>query len=119
MQAPEKRSNVRRTVRYPGTIEAGGDSAPRQCTLCDASEEGAQITVDDPASVPASFTLVLGYDGTARRNCLVVWRSDTQIGVKFAGIQKNLLHDTDAAAADPDASSGLDDSLDADSLPSR
>ena len=33
--------------------------------------------VDDPNGVPDEFTLVLGYDGTARRRCKVIWRSDS------------------------------------------
>ena len=118
MQTADKRRKVRRTLRYPATIDGGDDADPRPCTLCDASQDGAQILVDDPASVPDQFTLVLGYDGTARRRCRVVWRSDTQVGVEFIGIPKTFQR-THAGSDDAAAGSGSNDSFDIDSLPAR
>jgi hypothetical protein len=120
MHPADKRKNLRRTVRYPATIEVGDDSAPRQCTLCDASQEGAQILVDDPASVPDQFTLVLGYDGTARRRCRVMWRSDTQIGVEFTSRSRTARRRAAAAAdAKHGASSKPNDPFNFDSQSSR
>ena len=118
MQTAEKRRKVRRTVRYPATVDVGGDSNPRPCTLCDASQEGAQILVDDAASLPDEFILVLGYDGTARRNCRVVWRSDTQIGVEFTAIPKNAPR-ANAGSEDVTSDAGAKDPFDIDSLPTR
>lgn len=83
MQTNEKRRNIRRTLRYPGVIEIGDDAVTIQCALRDASQEGAQLQVDDPESVPNEFTLILGYDGNARRRCRVVWRSENLVGVEF------------------------------------
>ena len=78
-----KRKHVRRSLSYPARIDTGDGSPPRECLLNDASEEGAQIAVAAPKELPDSFTLILGFDGTARRRCRVMWRSETRIGVKF------------------------------------
>ena len=83
MHPAEKRKTIRRSIRYPGCIELDDDRAPIQCTLCDASQEGAQLVVDDPKQLPDQILLVLGYDGTARRLCHVMWRTETQVGVEF------------------------------------
>ena len=83
MQPTEKRKNLRRTVAYPAFVDFGDGSPVRQCTLCDASQEGAQLTVADPDSLPEEFILALSSDGAARRRCRVAWRSKTQVGVEF------------------------------------
>ena len=81
--AAEKRKNLRRTVSYPAFIDLGDGSPARECTLCDASQEGAQLAVADPDSLPDEFILALSSDGAARRRCRVMWRTDDQIGVEF------------------------------------
>jgi hypothetical protein len=78
-----KRKHVRRTVMYPGQIDLGDGSPLRECKLQDASAEGALLGVEAPKDLPDEFTLVLGYDGTARRRCKVAWRSEDQVGVAF------------------------------------
>ena len=78
-----KRKSVRRPLSYPGRIDIGDGSPPRECVLNDVSEEGAQIAVAAPQELPENFTLILGFDGTARRRCRVMWRSETRIGVGF------------------------------------
>lgn len=83
MQPAEKRKNLRRTVTYPAFIDLGDGSPTRECTLCDASQEGAQLAVADPNSLPNEFILALSADGAARRRCRVMWRTEKQIGVEF------------------------------------
>ena len=83
MQPTTKRKSPRRPVRYPASIELDGGEKPIQCTLCDASRDGAQLQVADPTGLPSEFTLVLGYHGTARRRCEVVSRTDNQVEVEF------------------------------------
>jgi len=78
-----KRKHVRRTVTYPGQIDLGDGSPMHECKLLDASAEGALIGIEAPQDLPDEFTLVLGYDGTARRRCKVAWRSEDQVGVAF------------------------------------
>jgi hypothetical protein len=83
MQPADKRRNVRRAVTYPASLDFGDGSPARGCTLCDAWQQGAQLTVADPNSLPNEFILALSSDGAARRRCRVVWRTETQIGVEF------------------------------------
>ena len=83
MSPLEKRKNLRRAITYPALIDLGDGSPLRECSLCDASQEGAQLLVADPDSLPDQFVLALSLDGAARRNCRVVWRLEKQIGVTF------------------------------------
>src|SRR6185503_5629250 len=83
MSQAEKRKNARRTISYPAMIDIGDNSPLRDCSFCDASQEGAQLLVADPDSLPDEFVLVLSAGGSARRNCRVKWRRDQQVGVEF------------------------------------
>jgi hypothetical protein len=83
MPLAEKRKKLRRTVTYPAFLDLGDGSPARVCTLCDASQEGAQLAVADPAGLPDEFILALSADGAARRHCRVVWRTERQVGVEF------------------------------------
>jgi hypothetical protein len=118
MQPTEKRKNLRRSVTYPAFLDFGDGSPTRECTLCDASQEGAQLTVAKPDSVPENFILALSSDGAARRRCRVVWRTETQIGVAFLKEGKKSQAATRAASrgvalpgaeAEPVSASGLAD----------
>lgn len=81
--AAEKRKNIRRSITYPAFIELGSGAPARECTLCDASQQGAQLAVADPATVPNEFILALSSDGAARRRCRVIWRTESSVGVEF------------------------------------
>ena len=81
--AAEKRKNLRRAISYPAFIDIGDGSPARACKLCDASQEGAQLSLADPNSLPNEFVLALSSDGAARRRCRVIWRNETEVGVTF------------------------------------
>jgi hypothetical protein len=83
MSSAEKRKNFRRSISYPAFIDLGDGSPAIECTLCDASQEGALLAVAEPAGVPDEFILALSSDGAARRRCQVAWRTDNQVGVEF------------------------------------
>jgi hypothetical protein len=83
MQPGEKRKNPRRLVSYPAFIDLGDDKPAVKCALCDASQEGAQLAVADPAALPDEFILALSSDGAARRRCRVTWRAEDSVGVQF------------------------------------
>src|SRR4051794_34296106 len=83
MPPAEKRKKLRRTITYPAFLDLGDGSPALVCTLCDASQEGAQLAVADPGSLPDEFVLQLSSDGAARRDCRVVWRTERQVGVEF------------------------------------
>ena len=81
--AAEKRKNLRRSIAYPAFIDRGNGSPTIECTLCDASQEGALLAVANPDNVPNEFILALSSDGAARRRCRVAWRTQDQVGVEF------------------------------------
>lgn len=83
MGSAENRKHVRRIINYPAFLDFGDGSPPRECTMCDVSQEGAQLLVVDAEAVPEMFVLALRADGAARRQCKVVWRTKTQLGVEF------------------------------------
>jgi hypothetical protein len=88
--AAEKRKNLRRSIAYPAFIDLGDGLPTIECTLCDASQEGALLAVANPNSVPNEFILALSSDGAARRRCRVAWRTNDQVGVEFLKeIKKN------------------------------
>jgi PilZ domain-containing protein len=118
MPPVEKRKTTRRALRYPAMIEPDDGSALIRCELCDASREGAQLHIDDPNGVPDEFTLLLGYDGTARRRCKVIWRTESQIGVEFKKMPQATVR-SNTQTAHPAGDAEPDDSFDIDSLSSR
>jgi hypothetical protein len=89
MQSAEKRKAVRRMLTYPAWINLGDGSPVQECSLCDASQRGAQLAVADPDSIPDRFVLALSADGAATRQCRVVWRTGNQIGVEFVKAPAN------------------------------
>jgi PilZ domain len=90
MPPAEKRKSLRRVISYPAYLDFGDGAPPRECTLCDASQEGAQLQVTEPDSVPDQFVLALSADGAARRKCRVVRRTSNQIGVEFLRDSKKI-----------------------------
>ena len=63
-------------------IDIGDDSPPRNCMICDVSQQGARIAVVRQNDIPDEFRLMLG-GGGAHRRCRVVWRTEQQVGVAF------------------------------------
>ena len=130
MQPAEKRKNLRRTFTYPAFLDFSDGLPPRPCKLRDASQEGAQLAVADPKSLPDEFILALSFDGAARRRCRVMWRTDDQVGVQFLKDRKTMRPamrapatgavDPAATPQDADASGEQPaDRVDIDTLPQR
>jgi len=63
-------------------LSANG-SPVRGCTVLDLSDIGARLANELPLQVPDKFTLLLTADGGLRRQCEVVWRSESAVGVRF------------------------------------
>jgi hypothetical protein len=78
----EKRKARRRPLRYSAWI-ALDDDILQGCALSDISDLGARIDVEDSKALPDSFCLMLSGRGSARRECRVIWRKETQVGVAF------------------------------------
>ena len=79
----EQRRSMREHVHFPAWIEIGDGSTRRECTVLDVSDGGARIMVSSLVRLPPEFWLVLSKDGSRRRRCRSVWRSDEQVGVTY------------------------------------
>jgi hypothetical protein len=53
------------------------------CRMVDVSSGGARLELAKASTVPDQFVLLLSHDGSLQRQCSVVWRSDTALGVEF------------------------------------
>ncbi|MCK9918939.1 PilZ domain-containing protein [Microbacteriaceae bacterium K1510] len=80
----DQRKSQRRPVRYAAWL-ALAPSDLRECALSDISNTGARIDIENSDTLPNEFALWLASNGSAQRNCRVVWRTSTQIGVRFEG----------------------------------
>lgn len=80
----DQRKSPRRPVRYAAWL-ALAPGELHGCALSDISNTGARIDVENPDKLPNEFALWLASNGSARRNCRVVWRTPTQVGVRFEG----------------------------------
>lgn len=80
MENTEKRQRDRRPITH-SVFMATGVCPPVKCQMLDVSEFGARIRVGDPRLAPQEFLILL--DKGLMRWCRVIWRSDTEIGIKF------------------------------------
>ena len=77
----ERRESARTRV-VKGAFIVTGDTAPKlECTVRNLSETGANLQVSTTFGLPQDFDVVI--DGT-RRRCRSMWRTDTEIGIKFS-----------------------------------
>jgi hypothetical protein len=76
---PNRRGSSRRkTLKSGRTFWSNGDSS--ECIVYNLSDTGARLDARSP--VPNEFDLVV--DGEPwRRSCVVIWRKENRIGVKF------------------------------------
>jgi PilZ domain len=51
----------------------------------DVSATGAKLELQTQSEIPDEVTLVLSKYGNVRRKCIVSWRSNAAIGVRFVG----------------------------------
>jgi hypothetical protein len=80
---PEFRKKKRRFVSHGARIVLADSSLLEGCRIIDISGTGARLEVKNCDAVPDQFILLLSYDGRLRRQCSVVWRSETAIGIEF------------------------------------
>jgi hypothetical protein len=79
--AGEHRGAARRNILRAGRISFAKESMT--CTILNISATGAAIEVANSNGTPDSFTLVMEMESAARP-CTVVWRKETQMGVRFS-----------------------------------
>jgi hypothetical protein len=78
----EKRKSPRKAFERPGLIRLFWQ-ASEPCIVRDISRTGARLACSTTDKIPDEFRLQLSPDGVVARQCRVVWKSDTEIGVKF------------------------------------
>jgi hypothetical protein len=81
----DQRRSPREHVNFPAWIQTGAGPQRRECTVLDISEGGARVLVPPSVTLPREFWIILSRDGSRRRRCRLVWRSNGQIGVAYLG----------------------------------
>ncbi|TYO61508.1 PilZ domain-containing protein [Bradyrhizobium hipponense] len=76
----EKRTAQRHRVFKGGTIAF--ENSGFACTVRNMSASGAAIDLENPVTLPQSFTLSISRDNFVR-NCRPVWRNDRRVGLAF------------------------------------
>jgi PilZ domain len=80
----ENRTSLRRFMRRSAQAVMRADQPSVRCVILDMSDGGARLAFDQPlVDIPRSITLLLFKDGSAQRDCEVVWADRRYVGVKF------------------------------------
>jgi hypothetical protein len=103
----EKRVAKRQPLRYTAWVAITADQR-HGCVVSDVSETGARIDVQDSASLPDHFVLMLTSNGTARRFCRVMWRKPSQVGVQFTRTMAEAAAPSVMPTSDADAQAASD-----------
>src|SRR3977135_32176 len=86
MNKPLVRRSERTSSNTPGVIGAEDDSFRAACIVCNLSEGGAKLMLEEPTALPAEFVLFLRPDSPIGRRCHVIWRIENKIGVRFVAV---------------------------------
>jgi len=79
----ERRGNRRQRVLKKGLIVFDNGHASVGCQILDISERGAKLYPADVLSCPCEF--MLNIQATESRQCEVMWRKGSVLGVRFVG----------------------------------
>jgi hypothetical protein len=83
-QRQEQRKTTRLPIRRAATVNFGKGKLPANCRILDISQDGARLAIAHPMTeLPHRFTLSWFKDGSARRDCEVVWTDRRIVAVKF------------------------------------
>jgi c-di-GMP-binding flagellar brake protein YcgR len=77
----ERRQSTRKDGLSVGIIAYGRDRRKMHCVLLDISDGGAKLVPADRLNCPDRFSLAIIDQPT--RDCEVVWREHSRVGVKF------------------------------------
>ncbi len=78
----DRRGTPRINLYIDGTIKSSETYEPISCIVRNISQTGVTLYVENVDDVPDSFRLHLEHEGFSAE-CIVVWRSKTQVGVVF------------------------------------
>ena len=86
----EHRKLPRRKVEQLVLMTSDNGSIIGQCVMLDVSAGGARLKLNGDFAVPEQFTLFLSkIDGRLKRRCVIAWRKDKQIGVRFMAAESS------------------------------
>lgn len=85
----DARVALRRRVLKAGLIATNDRHLTRNCTIRDISDTGARLRMESSLTVPDTFELIIDIDGL-EANCQVVWRSGSEVGIKFLGAPRKV-----------------------------
>jgi hypothetical protein len=77
------RQSERTSSNTAAVISTEDDSFRAACIVCNLSEGGAKLMVEDPTPLPSELVLFLRPDSPIGRRCHVIWRIENKIGVRF------------------------------------
>lgn len=77
----ERRGSRRHRTLKAGQIALNNMCSVVDCTIADVSEAGVRLEVPYGVDIPDAFAVTSGDGGY--RECAVVWRTNTRIGVRF------------------------------------
>ena len=90
----DRRGNPRRRVVKAAKVAFGDYVFVRDAALRDVAPNGARIRVAGIDQLPDEFHVILVAEKSMRK-AHVVWRSDDEVGVEFAGAARDLATDPD------------------------
>jgi hypothetical protein len=79
----EQRKTRRHSVNLVARIVLANGADLGLCQVADLSGAGAHLKTSEASTLPDEFVLLLAANGTVRRACYVVWRSEIAVGVEF------------------------------------
>ncbi len=88
-KADDARIAPRRRMLKAGKIAYSDRHVTIGCTVRDMSATGARLRVEGSVTAPDTFELLIALDGL-EANCKVVWRRETEIGVRFVGAPRTV-----------------------------
>ncbi|MCW5700711.1 MAG: PilZ domain-containing protein [Rhodospirillales bacterium] len=81
IKASERRIDKRRKTLKAGQIAMNNMCSVIECTIADISQTGARLEIPYGVEIPGTFSVSGGE--RVFRECAVVWRTNTQMGVRF------------------------------------
>jgi len=79
----ERRNEDRALMNESASIRGLDQTFIAPCVVCNISDHGAKLLIDQAAKVPGEFILALSANRDANRPCHVVWRIGNKMGVRF------------------------------------
>ena len=78
----QRRKDRRHVINRVARFQAEVGALPRDCLITDMSKTGAKLFAEG-VEVPDRFSLLIAGAQGIRRDCRVVWRLGSEIGVEF------------------------------------